>query len=468
MNDLARRVGIAALYTVAADHLLFDHPLGVGVTLFALLVAALAARRYGATLLRGGGWVALWLLLALFQTVDPTAVGVLLLVALGWAILAMSRMGIGATLFDGLVRGLSGGLRGYGLAASDLRRAVLIGKARRGGATPPLWVVLVPVAITGLFAMLLLPANMVLGHWLADGLGRAAEWLFDFRLERVLFWIALGGGVYGVMRFRLGRRVHVRESAPPADPVRRRHELTACLVTLALINALFLATNIADAIYLWGRAALPANLTYSEQAHQGAYRLILAVLLAALTLELFFRRGTRQARHRGARALANLFVVQNLVVLAGAVYRLALYADAYGLTRFRVAAAFWLALVAIGLALVAWRIARHRSLRFLLRANAASTVLVLSLWAVVNVNGVVADFNVDRHLRDPRLDLDLVYLGSLGAPALPALDRLARERDAPSAARAAAGLRQRVRAARRPWAAWSFRRAWWVRPAQGP
>ena len=162
-------------------------------------------------------------------------------------------------------------------------------------------------------------------------------------------------------------------------------------------------------------------------------------------------------------------MAQNLVVLAGAVRRLALYADAYGLTRFRVAAGFWLGLVAIGLLLVGWRIARHRSLRFLLRANAASTVLVLSLWAVANVNGAVAGFNVDRHLRDPQRTVDLAYLRSLGAPALPALDRLARESKTPSAARAANGLREQVRAGQGgPWAAWSLRRAWWVRPAQGP
>ncbi|MHC4958721.1 MAG: DUF4153 domain-containing protein [Planctomycetota bacterium] len=466
MKDLTLRVSIVALYTVAADLLLFDHALGVGVSIFAALLGVMAALSYGQSLLHGRAWVALWIVLAAFQTIDPTTTGVILLVVLGWALLAMSRIGQGATLLDGLERGVSGGLRGYGAAASDLRRAILIGRTRRLRAATPLWVVVVPLLVTGMFAVLLLPANAVLSRWLARGLDSAMVWILDFRFSRVVFWLGIAGGVYGLLRFRLGRRMRAREVAVPAEAERQRHELVACLLTFALINALFLAANIADSIYLWGSTRLPPDVTFSEYAHSGAYRLIFAVLLAAFTLEFFFRRGTRQAVHRGARGLALLFVAQNLVVLAGAARRLALYTDAYGLTRFRLAAGFWLALVAVGLALVAWRIARHRTSRFLLRANAASTILVLSAWACAGVNAFVADFNVDRHLRDPRKKIDVAYLWSLGAPALPALSRLVRDGQKKSEAREAlVSLRQQALEEHRPWAAWSLRRARALRAA---
>ena len=39
-------------------------------------------------------------------------------------------------------------------------------------------------------------------------------------------------------------------------------------------------TNL-DVTFLWGNAALPADITYAAYAHRGAYPLILTALLAA-------------------------------------------------------------------------------------------------------------------------------------------------------------------------------------------
>lgn len=176
---------------------------------------------------------------------------------------------------------------------------------------------------------------------------------------------------------------------------------------------------------------------------------------------MFFRRGTLQTEHRAARALAGAFVVQNVFVLAGAASRLALYAEAYGLTRLRVATFFWLALVAIGFVLLGLRILQRRTLRFLLDANTASTLVVLALWAMLDVDGYVANWNVDRHRRDPQATMDVSYLGELGPGALPALARLARKGDPEVAARARRVLDRRVREERAHaafWASWSYRR----------
>jgi hypothetical protein len=147
------------------------------------------------------------------------------------------------------------------------------------------------------------------------------------------------------------------------------------------------------------------------------------------------------------------------VVLAGATLRLALYAEAYGLTRFRVATVYWLALVALGLVLVAVRIRGGRPFGFLLDANARATVIVLSLWALSNVDGFVAGWNVDRYLEEPARGIDVGYLRHLGGAAMPSLARLSRAEDAEVAARARAALRAlRARAeAPRPWPSWSLR-----------
>ena len=61
-----------------------------------------------------------------------------------------------------------------------------------------------------------------------------------------------------------------------------------------------------------------AEVTYSGYAHQGSNRLIVAVVLAAAMVAVFFHRDSLQASHKGARGLAHLLGVQNIIVLAGA------------------------------------------------------------------------------------------------------------------------------------------------------
>ncbi len=470
MRVFTKRLSVAVVCTIAADLCLFRHPLGLGLSLFAFLVGAVAARVDRSNLKAARGWGFVWLALALSGAIEPSGLATFLLVALGWAILALGRMDAPRSLFRGLVRGFSAGIRSLGAAPSDLRRAVYIGRWRAGRAAMPAWVYVVPIAITFAFALLLLPANVVLSRWAIRG----AEWvrtrLFDVDLQRILFWSLVGAGVYGILRFRLGRPLPC--PTPPATPPaeeRRLQELRACLATFLCVNALFLVANATDILYLWGGGTLPDGVTFSAYTHRGAYRLIVAVVLAAFTLEIFLRRGTRQAEHRPARALAYLFVAQNLVMLASAARRLALYADAYGLTRLRAATALWLALVAIGLVLVALRIRRGRTLLFLVEANVASAVLALSLWAVLDVDGFVARFNVERHLSDHSVVMDVDYLEGLGPAALPALARLAREgagRVAPRAGRAARDMLARARTENSHWASWSLRRALAIRECE--
>ncbi len=470
MRALTKRLSVAIACTIIGDLCLFDRPLGLGLTVFSLLVGAVALRTFGAGLLAARGWGILWLALAFSGAVEPSGTAALLLVALGWAILALGRMEAPRSLFRGLVRGISAGFRSYGAAPSDLRRAVYIGRWRAGRASMPLWVYVVPIAITLVFAMLLLPANVVLSRIASRGVERLLKLCLELDLQRIGFWFLVGAGVYGITRFRLGRPLPC--PMPPAMPLpeeRHRQELRACLATFLCVNALFLVANATDIVYLWGRGTLPEGITFSAYTHRGAYRLVFAVILAAFTIELFLRRGTRQAEHPLARALAYLFVAQNLLVLAGAAQRLSLYADAYGLTRLRAATALWLALVAIGLVLVAIRIRRGHTLLFLLEANTRSAILALSLWAVLDVDGFVARFNVERHLRDRETLMDVGYLEGLGPAALPSLERLAREGAGAVAARARQGADQALARARhenRHWASWSLRRWLAIREAE--
>jgi hypothetical protein len=439
------RVLLALAFAPLADYLVYGHRPGAGCAVLALLVAALAWWRYRGGLRRAGAWGGLWLLLAASAAFEPSATGLLLLFPLGWATLAMARSRKPLPFVAAIGGGLAGGLRSLFAVPRDAARFTRL--------RAPLWVYVVPAAVVGVFALVLLPANPVLLRWAR----RSVDLLNP---GRTFLWIAAFAVSYGVLRFRPQLRMRYERGEPrPPDERRLRDELRACLATLLGVNAIFLALNVADLLYLWGRFELPEGVTYSEFAHRGAYRLIVGVLLAAVTVESFLRRGAGGTRSRAARGLAFALLAQNLVVSAGAGLRLYLYAEAYGLTRFRVATVFWLALVVAGLVLVAVRIRGGRPFAFLVEANARSTVIVLALWAVANVDGFIATWNVDRYMKDQTRGVDIAYLSRLGPSALPALARLARSGDAAVVPHASLALDAGLArfSTERPWPAWSYR-----------
>jgi hypothetical protein len=465
VRDVSKRFGLALTLTVFADLWLFGHPPGLGLALFALVLGGVTALHYRRRLRHAGPWLAVWLLLVASAAIEGAVTGIVLLVLLTWAILAMGSLGAPRSVLSGLVRGLTGGLRSFVRAPSDARRAALIGGRRVGEMDSPFWVYAFPAAVTLIFALLIVPANLLLSRWANRGMNSLREMILQVDIGRTLFWLVMFCGVYGLLRFQLGRR-RFRDRARPAravDGERRTQELKTCLITLVCVNILYLAANVTDGLYLWAGFELPEGLTYSEYAHQGSNRLIVAVVLAAAMVAVLFRRDSLQTTRKGARGLAYLLIAQNIVVLAGAGRRLMLYADAYGLTRFRVAVVVWLALVAVGFLLIGWKIRGNRPFRFLVETNAATTVLWLSLWSLANIDGIVADWNVDRFLRarpGETITLDAPYLLSLGPGALPALARLSKKAPAQSAF-VLPRLRARVEEARlrqAQWEGWTYRR----------
>ncbi|RZM10675.1 MAG: DUF4173 domain-containing protein [Sphingomonas sp.] len=104
------------------------------------------------------------------------------------------------------------------------------------------------------------------------------------------------------------------------------------------------------------------------------------------------------------RRLLLLWIAQNVLLVASSALRLVDYIDVYSLTVLRIAALAWMALVAVGLVLVCWRLLAGRSAAWLVNANALAAAATLVAANAVDLGAIAARWNVDRASRRPAPD----------------------------------------------------------------
>ncbi|MEH2532690.1 hypothetical protein V1277_000928 [Bradyrhizobium sp. AZCC 1588] len=287
----------------------------------------------------------------------------------------------------------------------------------------------IPVALGGIFVLLLVSANPLLEKWIRlMNPGDAASYL---SLGRILFWAVALSIIWPFIHVWWRSKMAVSSAlVEAADQTPRSDRMeffgvATILRSLVLFNLLFAVQTILDAIYLWGNVALPADISYASYAHRGAYPLIVTALLAAGFVLAAMRPGGPAEQSKVIRPLVYLWVAQNVLLVMSSILRLDLYVQIYLLTWWRVAAFIWMALVAVGLVLIVVRIVLNRSNDWLIRANLITLTATLYICSLVNFAAIIANYNVNhsREAGGKGVWIDMTYLLSLGPQALPAVDR---------------------------------------------
>ena len=237
--------------------------------------------------------------------------------------------------------------------------------------------------------------------------------------SRLTLWLVLFTLVWGVLRPRILLRIygtcvdHGTTALPGVS-------VASVFTSLITFNALFALQNAMDLAWLWGLVPLPQGMTLAAYAHRGAYPLIVTALLAAAFVLVALRPGSATAAHTPIRWLVVVWIMQNVLLVASAALRTLDYVAAYSLTAWRIAALLWMALVALGLVLVCWRMIRGNSASWLINANAAAALALVSGCCWVDLDEIAARYNIDhaRELGGSGPPLDICYLQQSGASAL--------------------------------------------------
>jgi hypothetical protein len=264
----------------------------------------------------------------------------------------------------------------------------------------------VSVALLGVFGALFVAADPAF----ADLLGRVSPaWDLPVLLRRLL----IGGSVAVaclLAAFVSQRPPSTDVLAPPSWPAAPRW---AWAVPLALLDLLFAAFVLVQLTVLFGNrdhVLRTEGLTFAEYARQGFWQLTAVTVLTLVLVATAV-----------LRLLLGPLCGLALVVVASALHRMSLYEREFGFTRLRLAATT--VELFLGAVLVLLLFAGVRmSGTWLPRAVVASAAVALLGLTAVNPDAYIAERNVHRFERTGRIDV--AYLATLSADAVPALLRL--------------------------------------------
>ncbi len=389
---LPRVVGLVLLVALA-DTLFWGHPRGLSLAVFAGAVFWVATLDIA---MRDRWRPAVLLMVGAAPVVEHVqALSIAFLIAATAGTLVWARLPAGG--LDGAVAAVFRLLRRVpfgGLAAlfGAVRGAVpgtmpgaghaLAGPGRRLRALLRDWAF--PAGGTLVFGTLLVDANPVLARLVRIEIDVAGA------VERALFWFGVGLLIWPLVDRAPARPEPV---PPPRPPCRLGFGVNAgsTLRALVVFNLLIGVQSVLDLSILVGGAALPDGMSYAEYAHRGAYPLLATALLAGA----FAMAAQPYLDERAAiRPLMLVWLGQNVALCLSALLRLDLYVEAYGLTYLRIHAMIWMALVAVGLALVAWKVWQRRSNRWLLLGSTGLGGAVLYACAFVNFAAIIAATNL--------------------------------------------------------------------------
>jgi hypothetical protein len=283
----------------------------------------------------------------------------------------------------------------------------------------------VPALVLALiFGSLLASGNAVFGSWtnsFFDWFWKELALYLD--LGRVALWFFAAFLILPLLRpanvsDRWWKSTQLLSRLPEIIPTRAAFFSSG--LVLVVLNFLFLIANIADALFLWSGQALPSGVTYSGFVHNGVNSLIVTVILSAFVLTTIFHQALNVAQRRELKALAIVWIAQNLFLLLSVALRLKLYIEAYDMTVARLSVLIFLALVAAGYAMLTVKIVREKSLSWLIGGCVLAMFATFYLTQFLDLAGWSADYNVARWEKDRTRNLDVAYLIELGPPAWPA------------------------------------------------
>lgn len=204
--------------------------------------------------------------------------------------------------------------------------------------------------------------------------------------------------------------------------------LNAFLLAISFFYVLYLVSQLAYFFSAFS-GILPAGYTAAQYARRGFTEMTLLCVINLAIVSLSLAKVRRQEKIPVLTKVLSLFIlVFSLVLVCSACSKMGLYIRFYGLTRLRVLTSLFMLCTAVALICTGiWAFAPRFGY---MRVIVLSCILVFGTAGVLDVDTVVARYNVSAYLSGQLAEVDVAYLDTLSAGAVPQMARLMKAQDA--------------------------------------
>lgn len=319
----------------------------------------------------------------------------------------------------------------------------------------PIKYIVLPIIIVAVFIMIYSNANAVFAHYLVlitDQLLSLVEHIFSFifqdlslaRFLHILLGILISGGLIITFcnstiqkleiscndELKRNRRNNVENnlwseflnvftSMIVFKKMALKTEYIIGITSFIALNMLLLCVNAIDISTLWFGYKPSDN--FSADLHQGTNSLIFSIILAMAVILYFFRKNLNfYSKSKTLRLLAYSWMIQNLILVISVFIRDGFYVEFYGLTYKRIGVFVFALLCIIGITTVYFKVAKQKTLFYLLKVNGNIWFALLLAFSLINWDVFIVKYNLAQ---SNKISLDVDYLLSLSDKTLATLDK---------------------------------------------
>jgi hypothetical protein len=269
-----------------------------------------------------------------------------------------------------------------------------------------------------LFAALFASADQIFGNVIVS--------LFSFNIDGTLIARPVVFGL--VTAFLMGAFGYVLKGNPSEDSVApsERPKMfgpTEIAIVMTSISSLFFVFILFQITYLFGGETLVMSqgLTYAEYARKGFFELLTVALLTYAIISCIEGQIAKRSgvHFQSFKVLSSILIVEVVIILVSAFYRLSLYEAAYGFTTIRLyshALMVWLSVIFFFLA--GHIVTNGSKANFGMQVFFATVLLLLSM-NLINPDAFIARKNIERYQETGKLDVQ--YVARLSDDAVPVL-----------------------------------------------
>lgn len=317
--------------------------------------------------------------------------------------------------------------RVFWLSARIMEVAFGKGLGWAGGVIGGFLLMLPALVLTLIFGSLLASGNAVFGSW-TNSFFTWLETEFEIYCNppRMILWLFIAFLVLPLLRpARVAsfwwRWMEQMPRLPEIIP--SRAALFSSVFTLVMLNLLFLVANTADALFLWSGQTVSGGLNNKNYVHEGVNSLIATVILTAIVLTAIFQQELNVSRRRELKALALVWIAQNVFLLFSVALRIKFYIEAFEMTVARLGVIIFLMVVGTGFVLLTIKILKEKSLSWLIGGCILTVFVSFYLTQFLDLSGWSANYNIAQWEKDRTRQLDFFHLYEYGPDAWPALRR---------------------------------------------